>query len=144
MTRTQFLGLFAIPFLPKIDVDQEEQEGHVFNVKILKERLKFLLECPLKAGYIMIIQSTALPDHLLNKWPDSVAVQNIIPEGKYIRVFIKAADHYNDGSQSLIQQGQFLFDKNDKIYYVISTDKLKPFQHSMLVFTTDIQMYGNN
>jgi len=44
MTRTQFLGLFAIPFLPKIDL---EQEGHVFNVKKIKERLAFLRKYPL-------------------------------------------------------------------------------------------------
>ena len=44
MTRTQFLGLFAIPLLPKIDL---EQECHVFNVKKIKERIAFLRKYPL-------------------------------------------------------------------------------------------------
>ena len=45
MTRTQFLGLFAIPFLPKIDL--EEKGKSVFNVKKLKERIAFLKKYPL-------------------------------------------------------------------------------------------------
>ena len=45
MTRTQFLGLFAIPLMPNINLEQETR--HVFNVKKLKERIAFLKKYPL-------------------------------------------------------------------------------------------------
>lgn len=45
MNRTQFLSLFAIPFLPKVDLSENDKP--TFNVKKLQERIVYLRKYPL-------------------------------------------------------------------------------------------------
>jgi hypothetical protein len=45
MTRTQFLSLFAIPFLPKVDLSEKGKP--VFDVERLQKRIDYLKKYPL-------------------------------------------------------------------------------------------------
>lgn len=45
MTRTQFLSLFAIPFLPKVDLSEKSKPA--FDVKRLQARIEYLEKYPL-------------------------------------------------------------------------------------------------
>lgn len=44
MTRTQFLSLFAIPFLPKVDLP--EKSKLFFNVELIQKRIDYLKAHP--------------------------------------------------------------------------------------------------
>lgn len=44
MNRSQFLSLFAIPFLPKVDLPETKP---AFNVKKIQERIDFIRKYPL-------------------------------------------------------------------------------------------------
>lgn len=91
MKRSQFLGLFAIPLLPKIDLSDNDNKS-VFNVKKLKERIEFLKKCTLKPGQTLILLTNV---HLEN-YSDSqaITIQNVIQEKEGIRIFIQASDHF--------------------------------------------------
>lgn len=45
MNRAQFLSLFAIPFLPKVDLS--ENDKCPFNVELIQKRIDFLKKYPL-------------------------------------------------------------------------------------------------
>lgn len=154
MNRAQFLSLFAIPFLPKVDLS--ENDKCPFNVELIKKRLDFLKKYPLteKEAFpckndkpikeiapnfryeTLVLHQEEIRDRSFD-WDSGSCACGFIIRDHEMFPFIKIAllqpnEYFKIGSQSMLNRFRpmdIVIDMNLKKYSILKVNTEKPYNH---------------